>query len=510
MGSSREALPKNVVEGLYGLGSCPGVDLPTFLDSVLEIGLMETGADAGGAIFVTDRTGKQLFWSFKALLGTPRRPRQELVREWSGHALAPAIRRLGHEFIPVVSLASGDSKGYTLFEESRFAAWVPIIQRESEVGWLQLETRAPEAFSQRSLPVLAELARHAGRLVRRLLVRDHGAAHGHDVHMVGRSPRLLALERQLELLAADPRSPVLLCGERGSGKELAAYAVHYFSPRCDGPFIAINSAAFTPELIPDALFGHTRGAFSGADDVRGGIFHEAEGGSLFFDEIGDMPLHVQASLLRALDRGEIRPVGADRPRRVDVRILAATNRDLHAMMEEGTFRRDLFDRLDVFRVTVPPLRDRPEDLRLLADFFLRRACAENGRSGWMHDRNACVSCSRSAGRVCADSGFHEALAEYEFPGNVRELRNVVFRLAAVVREELRPGHVHDLCAGRALRDEATPDPGDEAEPLRLEAAVRSHIHRVLEMAEGNKSQAARLLGLPLSTLYNKLKRLDMV
>ena len=358
IGSSREALPKNVVEGLYGLGSCPGVDLPTFLDSVLEIGLMETGADAGGAIFVTDRTGKQLFWSLKALLGTPRRPRQELVREWSGHALAPAIRRLGHEFIPVVSLASGDSKGYTLFEESRFAAWVPIIQRESEVGWLQLETRAPEAFSQRSLPVLAELARHAGRLVRRLLVRDHGAAHGHDVHMVGRSPRLLALERQLELLAADPRSPVLLCGERGSGKELAAYAVHYFSPRCDGPFIAINSAAFTPELIPDALFGHTRGAFSGADDVRGGIFLEAEGGSLFFDEIGDMPLHVQASLLRALDRGEIRPVGADRPRRVDVRILAATNRDLHAMMEEGTFRRDLFDRLDVFRVTVPPLRER--------------------------------------------------------------------------------------------------------------------------------------------------------
>jgi len=504
MNICQEASSADLIEGLYGLGACPELDLPSFLDSVLDAALMETGADAGGAIFVTDCAGEQLFWSMKALLGTPRRPRGELIQEWSSHAAAPCNRKLGHEFVPVVSLVSADSDGYTLFEDSQFAAWIPILLRKSEVGWLQVETRQDEAFSRESLMALAELSRHAGRLAKRLLVRDHGAANGHDVHVVGISPRLLELEQQLELLAADPRSPVLLCGERGSGKELAAYAVHYFSPRANGPFIAINSAAFTPELIADALFGHTRGAFSGAQDVRGGIFAEAEGGTLFFDEIGDMPLHVQASLLRALDRGEIRPVGADRPRQVDVRIVAATNRDLEAMMKEGTFRRDLFDRLDVFRVTLPTLRERPEDLQLLTDYFLRKACGKIGRSQWMHDRNACLSCSQRGGRVCADSGFHEALAEYDFPGNVRELRNVVYRLAAVVREELRACHVH------TMREDCEEGKAGEDEPLLLDCVLRSHIGRVLEMAEGNKSEAARLLGLPLSTLYNKMKRLDMV
>jgi DNA-binding NtrC family response regulator len=498
-------LPVDVIEGLFGLEACPGIELPDFLESALDAALAQSGADAGGAIFVTDGRGERLHWSVRALLGTPRQSRNALVRDWARHAVKSPVQWMPRDLLTVRPATPNEAGAFALFEDSRSVAWAPIEGLGSKLGRLQVEAREGAAFSREELQGLEELARLTGLLARRLLLRDHAAANGHDVHMVGMSPRFLELERELELLAADPQSPVLLCGERGTGKELAAYAVHCFSSRRDGPFIAVNSASFAPELIADALFGHARGAFTGAGEVRGGIFTEAESGTLFFDEVGDMPLHVQAALLRVLDQGEVRPVGADRPHHVDVRIVAATNRDLDAMMEQGAFRRDLFDRLNVFRVMVPPLCERPEDLRLLADFFLRKACSENDRSRRMGDRNACRSCLERAGRVCTDPDFYEVLARCELPGNVRELRNLLFRLAAMVREELRPSHLAAF-QGNGRR-KATQE--SEEEPLRLDSMLRLHIGRVLEMADGNKSEAARLLGLPLSTLYNKMKRLGM-
>jgi transcriptional regulator with GAF, ATPase, and Fis domain len=504
--SSSRALPADLIAGFFALAASPHVDLPVVLDSVLDATLSLTGADAGGAIFVTDSEAEKLFWSFKVVQGTPRRSRRQLIEAWAGHsdgAHHPAKLSEGRD--RALSAPTRCDDGFALFEGAQSRAWVPILAGDSKPGRLQVEGETASAFSPDQLAALEELGHCSGLLARRLLLREHAAARGYDIQMVGVSPALLEMERQLALVAGDPNSPVLLRGERGSGKESAAYAIHYFSARRHRPYLSVNSAAISADLAGDALFGHTRGAFTGADALRGGIFGQADSGTLFFDEISDMPLSVQASLLRALDTGEICPLGADRPHRVNVRIIAASNRDLDAMVAKGSFRADLYDRLNVFQVVVPPLRERgEEDLRLLADYFLRKACTENGRSRWCGVRNACQACVQWGGRVCTDSDFYRELSRYHFPGNVRELRNLMFNLAALVHDTLRPIHLRPYLVSSRRRGAA------REEDLGLDSALRAHLTRVLDKTSGNKSKAARILGIPLSTLHNKLKRLNML
>jgi len=238
--------------------------------------------------------------------------------------------------------------------------------------------------------------------------------------MLGNAPAMQELFADIEKFAPTPM-PVLILGESGTGKELVARALHVCSSRADGPFVSENCAAIPETLLESVLFGHVKGAFTGAIKDHPGHFVTAHGGTLFLDEIGDMPLSMQAKILRALQEGEVRPVGGNRARKVDVRIVAATNRDLQAMVAAGKFRQDLFYRLNVLRVVVPPLRERGDDVVLLARHFLARAGAH---------RPAPPRLSPAAEAV---------LRRGRWPGNVRQLINEMQRVAALVEaDEVRP------------------------------------------------------------------------
>ena len=278
---------------------------------------------------------------------------------------------------------------------------------------------------------------------------------------------------------------VLITGESGTGKELVARAIHYNSDRAAGPFVAVNLAAVPGNLIESELFGHKRGAFTDARHDRVGMFEEASGGTIFLDEIGELALELQAKLLRVLQEGEIRPLGAAKVQTVDVRVVAATNRDLEEMMQEGRFREDLYYRLNVIEVALPPLRQRPEDIVPLAEHLLARAATKRGTRA--------ARLSPAAQRV---------LLAYHWPGNVRELGNVLERGMALcqageIQVDDLPSQVREQKEEDALAEAV-------ARRLTLDQLEREYIHRVLADEGGNKTRAAQRLGLDRKTLYRKL------
>ena len=337
-------------------------------------------------------------------------------------------------------------------------------------------------------------------------------------HLIGADPALI---EALEVIraVADTEASVLVRGESGCGKELLARALHHGSPRASGPFVAINCAAIPDALVEAELFGHTRGAFTGAQGARLGVIGSADNGTLFLDEIGDMPLSIQAKLLRVLQSGELTPVGSDRPMRVRVRVVAATHRDLEAMVAAGEFRADLYYRLNVIAVDLPPLRSRFLDVLHLALHHMRAA-------NQLHNRAA----------TGFDPGAMRAIVEHAWPGNVRELANavaraVLVRRAGVIRAgDLRLARRSPVAAGsgsfNALAGAvpASPSPTPlhavpattpsarltPAESLNLRAALdsveRDLIERALQMSGGNRSEAAALLGLNRTTLLEKLRK----
>jgi len=272
-------------------------------------------------------------------------------------------------------------------------------------------------------------------------------------------------------------STVLLEGESGTGKELAARAIHTLSKR-SGSFVPVNCGAMTAELLESELFGHVKGAFTGAHQSREGLFTYAEGGTLFLDEIGEMPLTMQAHLLRALEERTIRPVGSNREYTVDVRIIAATNKRLLDQVRKGRFREDLYYRLNVLSLPIPALRERPEDIPLLANHFMQQLAAELGVE-----------------RRDLDEAEITRLMSYDWPGNVRELRNVIERALLLNR-------IPSSCVP-GLSDAVAGDDTDEVESLLLESVEKRHILRVLNQESGNKSAAARLLGISRKTLERK-------
>jgi two-component system response regulator HydG len=304
-------------------------------------------------------------------------------------------------------------------------------------------------------------------------------------NMIGRSEAMREVFDLLRRMAASPAT-VLITGESGTGKELVAKAVHYASPRKHRPFVALNCAAIPETLLESDLFGYKRGAFTDARTDRQGLLVEANGGTLFLDEIGELPLTLQPKLLRALQEGEIRPLGASRSERVDVRLVAATNRDLEARLQQGRFREDLYYRLNVLHVHLPPLRERTEDVLLLAEHFLGRAAERSGKK---------VSAFNEAAR--------KLLLGYSWPGNVRELENVVERVVALTESEI----VGPADLPPALRDRKNPDQVATAlaQGLTLDELEREYIQKVLQAEGGNKTRAAQRLGLDRKTLYRKLE-----
>ncbi len=306
------------------------------------------------------------------------------------------------------------------------------------------------------------------------------------VDLVGDAPAMQALYALVRRVAPT-RSPVLVTGETGTGKELVAHAIHELGPRSDKLFVPVNCAAIPNELLESELFGHTRGAFTGADRERTGKFELADGGTLFLDEIGDMPYGLQAKLLRVLQEGVVERLGSNRRLAVDVRVVSSTHRDLDAAVRDGRFREDLYYRLNVLHVQVPPLRERREDIPHLAALFLARTARDLGRHA-PHLTTAAAA----------------VISAYAWPGNVRELKNVMERVAVLADgPEIGPEHFAALVPSPPAT-EALPD------DLRLEPAVealeRRLILRALSAAGDNKAQAARLLGVSERTLWYKLKR----
>ena len=321
-----------------------------------------------------------------------------------------------------------------------------------------------------------------------------------DIDLVGASSGFVEVMKLVGRVAATSL-PILIAGESGTGKEVVARAIHYRSARADSSFVAVNCGAIPSELIESELFGHTKGAFTGADRDRRGLLQEADGGTILLDEITETTPAFQVKLLRALQEGDIRRVGANQTVRVDVRVIAATNRDVEQEVREGRFRQDLFYRLNAVTLRLPPLRERREDIMPLARHFAARAA-----------RPGCDPVSFARDTVVA-------LVAYEWPGNIRELENSVIRAVAlcdsVVRPEDLPERVRESIANAAalVSEEIEARAAEGASPAKSEERMvslseleASHIARVLAHTGGNKQAAARLLGIDRTTLQRMIKR----
>jgi two-component system response regulator HydG len=308
--------------------------------------------------------------------------------------------------------------------------------------------------------------------------------------LLGQSDAILRLKEQLSHVVNSTAS-VLLSGESGTGKEVVARALHSRSERAGKPFIAVNCAALPESLLESELFGHVKGAFTDAREDRKGLFLQADGGTLFLDEIGEMPLEMQPKLLRSIEQKTVRPVGGRQEFPFDVRLVSATNRDLQEEIEARRFREDLFYRINVLEINIPPLRTRGMDVLLLANHFL-------------------IDFAKQAGKQI--NGFTEAssqkLLQYDWPGNVRELRNVVERAVVLSRHpeigiDVLPDKIVNHKSNQLVIDD------QDNQPLAsLDSIALRYIRYVLERTEGNKTEAARILGLDRKTLYRKLKEIE--
>ena len=308
----------------------------------------------------------------------------------------------------------------------------------------------------------------------------------HEIVRVGEAMRRIMA--QVERVAAS-ESRVCILGETGTGKELIARTIHDKSPRRAGPFVTINCAAVPAELIESELFGHEKGSFTGAATRHAGKFEQAHRGTLFLDEIGDMPLSMQAKLLRVLEEGEVERVGGDRPMQVDVRVVVATHRNLEALVKQGSFRQDLFHRVYVFPVVLPPLRERVEDIPALVEYFAKQVAEQNGWKPHSFDAAAI-----------------EELKAYQWPGNVRELRNVVERLMLLSED----GRIEGRSVELALPSTGTisaPGTGTLAE--RVESFERELLLAELKRHKYHMTETAKALGLERSHLYKKCQQLGV-
>jgi len=391
----------------------------------------------------------------------------------------------------------------------------PLVIDNTTIGLLTLDHRQCGVFSEQILRFVGVISRliavalvqsEASKSLQtknRLLIAERNmllSRESETFHdLAGTSPAWLSALDSIKLVAAT-ESPVLLLGETGTGKEEAARAVHRLSRRASGPFVALNCSAMPASLAESELFGHEKGSFTDARSLRRGRFELADGGTLFLDEIGDLPLEIQPKLLRALQEGSFERVGGEAPVQVDVRVIAATHEDLGAAVDAGRFREDLFYRVAVFPIRMPPLRERPGDALILAELFASKLRA---RPGW--------------DKLAFDESAISILESSPWPGNVRELRNAIERAAILARggtigaAEIRAG---DWAKGRPApcpKGPACPE-GCGGSPVTLEEIERQHIRAILERAHGKiygPDGAAETLGLKPSTLQSRMKRLGL-
>ncbi|MBI2806564.1 MAG: sigma 54-interacting transcriptional regulator [Planctomycetes bacterium] len=371
----------------------------------------------------------------------------------------------------------------------------PVIHQEKVLALIHLYCTDPhKSFSNDDLEFTIAVAKHLAIVMGQMLRQDSLSAENRSLReqlhveseLIGQSPAIKSVLEQIGRVAPT-NATVLIRGESGSGKELVARAIHFSSLRREGPFICLNCAAITETLLESELFGHERGAFTGATEKKIGKFEASDHGTIFLDEIGEMAFNTQAKLLRVLEGHPFERVGGSTPIRVDVRVVAATNQPLEQNIREGKFRRDLFYRLQVVDIQVPALRERKSDVPILAEHFLKRFARETGRKM---------------------RGFTPAalakMEQYDWPGNVRELKNVVERAVALARTPMLD--LNDILLSSLELPGTAPASGAEPfEAISLEELDKRHIIRTLEHTQWNKSQTAAILGIERSTLDRKIK-----
>ncbi len=470
----------------------------------------------GASVMLLDEGTSELYFPYVAEGDSEVSAKLRELRIPADKGIAASVLRSGNgvrvddvssdtRFFPVVD----ESTGFT----TRNMICAPLRTHQGVIGVLQVVNRKnDDPFSDEDLSFLDALAGATAIAIEN--ARLYASIKASEEHLRGQVGALRrdmarrdrfadmvgsgsAMDEVFDLMESAAASPitVLIEGDTGTGKELVARGIHRASLRADAPFLAVNCAALSETLLESELFGHTRGAFTGATQDHRGLFETAEGGTVFLDEVGEMPQSMQAKLLRVLQEGEVIPVGESTPRKVDVRILSATNRNLEKEVEDGNFREDLFYRLAVFPINVPPLRERREDIPLLCEHFITKY----GKA---------VDCKGMTDEARA------VLARHDWPGNIRQLENEIERAAVIAGQG---GVINTVHLSARIRDDKskpakptavdTPDDGEEVKPLREARAEfeAAYIRRVLEGNERNVSKSARVLGLSRVMLQKKMK-----
>jgi len=349
------------------------------------------------------------------------------------------------------------------------------------------------AFDFVSKPIELERLRSLVNTALKLESSSDTESHGH-VNIIGQSECIESLRKKIKKLSRS-QAPVYISGESGSGKELAARAIHEQGPLASAPFVAVNCGAIPRELMESEFFGHKKGSFTGAHKDKAGLFESANGGTLFLDEVADLPLDMQVKLLRAIQEKAIRSIGDQKETAVDVRILSATHKDLEAEVNEDRFRQDLFYRINVIELKVPPLRDRPEDINSLADRFLLNIARES------QDKTATLTKEAS-----------KALCQYNFPGNVRELENILERAYTLCENDIidiEDLQIREPTASAAIESHSDEDLAGESLDSHLEEIERGIIIKTLEENRWNRTAAAKKLGVSFRSLRYRLKKLGL-
>ena len=417
-----------------------------------------------------------------------------VVQADGGEAACEMVTNGAYDLI-ITDLRMGDVGGLEVLHRTREASPTTPVIVMTAFGTIEDAVEAmrfgAQDFVQKPF-VEEELMTKVARATRtRELGLDASSEDFHERYnfgnIIGESAEIRdVLGRIVRIAPTD--ATVLITGESGTGKELVARAIHANSLRAERPFVSINCAALTETLLESELFGHVRGAFTGAVQTRKGLFEEANGGTFFFDEIAETPPSLQAKLLRAIQEGEIRRLGDNKPINVDARIIAATNQDLRSLIEEKRFREDLYYRLNVARFELPPLRERKEDIAPIVESFLEKYGEKMGR------------------RAVLGAGVLDYLLSYDFPGNIRELENLIEQGVALAQD----GQIQlsDILPN-AQRERRQPQAERQSLAELVQEVERNAIIRALRQVEGNKERAAELLGLSPTTLWRKMKRLQL-
>ena len=490
------------------------VDIESLERRIMELALEQTGA-SHGAIFLYDRKHKALAIDFHVVEGLVITfPEAMLKRRRDGRPNGVAFSAFDQNAPYLCRDADADPNYARYFLEVQSIAAVPIPYQRRPIGVLSVSSRRKNAFGDEAIKALDALAKSAAKFLRRAQLyratRDEG---GRPFLIKGMSPEWNEVEQRIEQVAPTD-APVLIVGESGTGKDLVARATHFNSRRASGPFVTVNCAAIPETLLESVLFGHVKGAFTGASFDKVGEFQKADGGTLFLDEVGELPMALQAKVLRAVEYGEVQPLGSNAlptskgPRRVDVRLICATNRDLPQMVRERAFRDDLYFRLSVMQMDLPPLRSYKNDcIDIMARVFLEQAVKK-------HE----LSVTRFTVEALA------LLRAYDYPGNVRELKNTIEHAAIMARgEEIGVKELPKSIATKTVavspattssRRLAAPAPGEtgndktlkELRELWLAPLERRYLTELLDACDGNVRQAAVRAGVNTVTMYRLLKK----